>query len=102
MNISVAEDFSRFPAGRFLDDGPFPGAKFREQLVEALRKSKDVTVQLDGTMGYGSSFLEEAFGGLVRLCGLSAAELHLRLHLESSDPSLLEEVWAYVDEAQPE
>ena len=73
--ISIAKDFSPTPAGRYRSDGPFPGEKFRDDLLlPALRKDTEpVTVELDGTAGFGSSFLEEAFGGLVR-CGINRSE----------------------------
>jgi hypothetical protein len=102
MKISVAKDFSKFPAGRFHRDGPFPGEKFRALLVEALKSSPSLTVELDGTMGYGSSFLEEAFGGLVRVEGFKREELVSRLKLESEDKSIIDEVWEYINDAKPE
>lgn len=101
--LDIARDFSRFPAGRYVTDGPFSGEKFRAMLVDALGSANGkLTVSFDGTMGYGSSFLEEAFGGLVRLCNFSAEALHSRLDLESADPSLVREVWGYIDEAKSE
>jgi hypothetical protein len=102
--ISVAKDFSRFPAGRYLSHGPYPGEKFRDEiLVPALREFELVQVDLDGTMGYGSSFLEEAFGGLVRERGFTKEELHQRLSIQSvSDSSLVKEAWSYVDAAKPD
>lgn len=71
MIISIAEKFSRFPAGRHPGDGPFNAERFRREiLTPALRQvansSDKVVVELDGVAGYSSSFLEEAFGGLVR------------------------------------
>lgn len=99
--ISIARDFSRFPAGRYQTDGPYSGEHFRKVLVERLRERGAVTVLLDGTMGYGSSFLEEAFGGLVRKENFSASELHRALKIESTDPSLTREIWSYIDKAKP-
>jgi hypothetical protein len=96
--ISVARDFSKFPAGRFNEDGDFSGQRFREQLlIRGLSKAERVIVELDGTAGYGSSFLEEAFGGLVRLKQYEGKELHERLVLKSIDASLTAEIWEYID-----
>lgn len=100
MLISVAKQFSATPAGRYRSDGPFPGEKFRDEiLAPALRKSGEiVVVDLDGTAGYGSSFLEEAFGGLVRL-GFDSLDLHQRLNIKSTRPSYFQRVWSYIDDA---
>ncbi len=61
--FSIAKDFSRAPAGRTKEDGPHSGAALREIFVELLKKGP-IKVDLNGTLGYGSSFLEAAFGGL--------------------------------------
>lgn len=99
--ISIAKDFSRFPAGRHRADGPYSGERFRdEKLVPALRSSATVVVDLDGCLGYGSSFLEEAFGGLVREKTLSFEELQSKLDIRSSDSSLSTEIWSYIRRAQ--
>jgi hypothetical protein len=45
-----------------------------------------VVVVLDGTRGYLSSFLEEAFGGLVRERGFRKTELDRLLEIRSIDP----------------
>ena len=83
--ILVAKDFSKSPAGRFKTDGPFSGQHLREDfIIPALNKFDKVIVNLDGTIGYGSSFLEEAFKGL-----------DYRLIIESSDMSILEEARKY-------
>lgn len=98
--ISIAKDFSPTPAGRYRDDGPFPGEKFRDDLLLPALKGDNstVAVELDGTAGFGSSFLEEAFGGLVR-CGLDAATLRRRLVIRSSHPSYISRVWNYIEHA---
>jgi hypothetical protein len=102
VELSVAKDFSEFPAGRYDDDGPFPGEGFRRLLVDRLGRDGTVTVSLDGTMGYGSSFLEEAFGGLVRIEGFTLAQLSKRLTIVASDETLVAEVWSYIKSAKPE
>lgn len=102
VELSVAKDFSEFPAGRYDADGPYPGQRFRRILVEKLRLGTSVTVSLDGTMGYGSSFLEEAFGGLVRVEGFTVAQLTSKLKVIASDQSLVAEVWSYIKSAKPE
>jgi hypothetical protein len=101
--INIARDFSRYPAGRYRTDGPYPGEKCREDfLVPVLRKGKMLVVELDGTMGYGSSFLEETFGGLVRADGFTPEELRNKVLLVTKDKALCEEIWEYVQEAQQE
>lgn len=80
--INIATDFSDVPGGRFRADGPFNGQDFRDKfLAPALRNDNGATVILDGTEGFGSSFLEEAFGGLVRHYDFDDAVLKSKLQL---------------------
>lgn len=95
--LSVAE-FSRFPAGRYRSDGPASGEEFRESMLAPALRGDPVLVLLDGTMGYGSSFLEEAFGGLVRVSGFTRPDLEQRLTLRATDNSLVDEVWQYIQQ----
>ena len=57
-----------------------------------------ICVELDDAMGYGSSFLEEAFGGLVRE-GFDAEMLLERLEFLTDDLSLKDEIENYIREA---
>lgn len=101
--IVVKNDLSEFPGGRFKVHGEFSGELFRdEHLVPALKNFERVVVVLDGTAGYAGSFLEEAFGGLVRERGFTAAELHKRLEIRASDLSFQvfrRLAWQYIDDA---
>jgi len=66
--IKIADDFSRYPSGRYITDGPNSGERFRRDfLLPALEQYDVVEIWLDGVKGYPSSFTEEAFGGLIRL-----------------------------------
>lgn len=97
--VKVAAIFTRFPAGRFLADGPFSGQRFREEHVEPfLKNGQKVVIDFDGALGYGSSFLEEAFGGLVR-AGFKPEVLFSQLVLKSSDESLKLEIKKYITRA---
>jgi hypothetical protein len=97
--IDVGSAFTRFPAGRYLEDGKFSGQRFRDDfLIPALERYREVKLYLDGTMGYGSSFLEEAFGGLVRQ-GLNKQDVLRRLILISEDRSIIEEIQEYIAKA---
>lgn len=100
IQIDVASKFSHYPAGRYLEDGPNSGTRFREEfLVPALRTNEKVVVNLDDAMGYGSSFLEEAFGGLVRVRGFSPNELKDRLSfISNEEPFLIDEIWQYIND----
>lgn len=99
--ITIAKDFSEYPAGRYRDDGDFSGEVFRDDLLEPrLREFDLVEVDLDGSMGYGSSFLEEAFGGLVRLKKFTKDALHKKLRfIYKEDPFVIDEIWTYIDSA---
>ena len=82
IRISVARDFSRFPAGRTPDDNEFNGTTFRrDHLIPALRSYETVEISFDGVYALGSSFLEEAFGGLVREHEFEKEDLLARLKI---------------------
>lgn len=98
--IDLAKQFTDRPFGRYREDGNRSGEVFREDmLVPALRQHDHVTVNLGGTNFYGSSFLEEVFGGLVR-AGFTQAELGQKLTmLHDKLPSVVIEAERYIREA---
>jgi len=105
MKISIAKDFSEVPAGRFVADGEFSGERFRNEFLRpalvAAAPGEKLEIDIDGTAGYGSSFLEEVFGGLVR-SGFSAEDLHRRVTIVSQDPAFSmyrTAIWRYIDRA---
>lgn len=94
--INVRDEFTRFPAGRYISDGSYSGERFRDQfLIPALNSADSVEVYLDGTLSPGSSFLEEAFRGLLRQ-GFTSNDLASRLKIIASDEALVAEVRQYL------
>ena len=91
VDISIAKQFSKFPGGRLREDGPYNGTAFREDfLVPPLRAGKRVVVSLDGVAGVASSFLDEAFVGLVRIEGFDKEELAEQLELVCDDEVMVD------------
>src|SRR3546814_13334292 len=92
--INVGRDFARLPIGRYRRDSKTSGEAFREDvLVPALNRAADevVVVDLSEALGYGSSFLDEAFGGLVRDRGYRREDLRRRLRIPAAAAILAEE-----------
>ncbi|WP_193453164.1 STAS-like domain-containing protein [Pseudomonas nitroreducens] len=106
MITIYVKDFSEFPGPRKESVGPNSGEKFRDTvLLKALREHPDeeISVNLDGTAGYGSSFLEESFGGLIRAGVPYQRVIGLCENLVSEeDESLIEEIREYITEAHQE
>ena len=100
--IDIGKNFSRYPAGRFKTDGPFNGELFRDDfLIPELINNQHIIIELDDTAGYGSSFLEEAFGGLVRK-GITSEKIKELIIFHSEDEILIEEINDYIDDAEKE
>ncbi|SIT15849.1 MAG: DUF4325 domain-containing protein [Thalassolituus maritimus] len=101
IEIDIARDFSKKPFGRNELDGKYSGKRFRdEHLLPALTASDDeiLTVNLDGVeRGFGSSFLEEAFAGLLRQ-NIGYDTLKNRLRIMTSNRDYESEIWEYIDE----
>lgn len=70
--LYIAKEFSKTPGFRYKSQSPSTsGEEFRDKLLEpkyleSIEKKGKLQVVLDGTDGYLTSFLEEAFGGLQR------------------------------------
>lgn len=103
--IKISKDYSDTPLGRYPTDGEFSGQRFREEfLVPALKSDDRTTVDIDDTEGYGSSFLDEAFGGLVREGHFTPDTLRDKLHIQHKDPDYAiyaNLIWKYINEAKP-
>jgi len=104
IHLSIARDFTETPGPRSRDEGEFSGDEFREELLEpaflkARAEKSSLVVDLDGTVGYATSFLEAAFGGLAR--EYEPADVLATIEVICQDePSLVDEVKKYIREAK--
>jgi hypothetical protein len=104
--IKISSDYSETPLGRYPADGDFNGTRFREEfLVPALRSEDSVVIDIDDVEGYGSSFLDESFGGLVRKEKFAPKALRQKLTIKFHRPEFRlyhDLIWKYIEEAKPE
>ncbi len=89
MSTLRVADVVPYPGGRHIADGQYSGEWFREtilrhQLKHALDTGSTLNVELDDVPGYGVSFLEEAFGGLLR-DGLFSPQQMRSLHIVANN-----------------
>jgi hypothetical protein len=103
VKLSVLKEFSRTPGPRHISEGDYSGESFLRDVLapkfqEAINRNLTLAVDLDGTAGYATSFLEEAFGGLARQFGTD--EVLQRIEFVTEDePYLEEDITTYIKEA---
>ncbi len=95
--ISVSEDFSPSPGGRYRCNSRRPecsGEAFREDILAPALREHDLVVvnidglkSLDGEPGFSGPWGEEAFGGPVRVHGLTFERLREGLKVEGGVPT---------------
>lgn len=104
--LVVLTDFSPTPGPRKIVEGKFSGEEFRQsylepKLKEAIEKQTKLFIDLDGTAGYGTSFLEESFGGLIRVNKYSYEEILSHIELKSEEESyLIDDIMWYLEDAR--
>lgn len=101
METIYIKKFSEFPGPRYRRLGKASGEEFREdELLPKLSQTSDWIIDLDGVAGYGSSFLEEVFGGCIRSNVDASVMRKLVDNLVSNDdPDLIFEIKGYVEDA---
>ncbi len=102
ININIAQRFSKTPFGRYATDSPYSAEKFRDEiLIPAFTDHPNETIVVDFTgvsLGLGSSFLEEAFGGLVRK-GIDPNLIQKNLKIVSKLPIYEQQIRVFVSSA---
>lgn len=104
VELNISKEFSKYPGPRFKNEGNYSGEDFRENFLEkkfeeALNSDSILIVNLDGGAGYGTSFLEESFGGLVRKykdIGLVKSNIKF---ISKEEPYLIDDIIEYINHA---
>ncbi|MFZ7186325.1 STAS-like domain-containing protein [Avibacterium avium] len=100
MLIKVAE-FSKTPYGRTAEDGAFNGERFRiQKLKPAFQTESEVCVDFNGIAPPGSSFLHEAFGGLIRFENMTLSQVLSKLHIISDFPLYEIQIRKFLEEEE--
>lgn len=98
--ISIANDFSETPGARYYKDGPKSGQDFFENLLsimfeKALKAGQKLIIDLDGTEGYATSFLDEAFRSLSDKYDPETVWKNITL-ISVEEPDWIEEIKSYI------
>lgn len=102
--LVIASEFSPITGGRTPDEGEFSGQIFRDEVlvpkyIECLDKNERLEIVFDNCYGIGTSFLEEAFGGLVRKYKYTDVLDHIKL-TANDDETILINVPKYIKAAE--
>lgn len=101
----VVRDFSETPGPREKAQGDFSAELFVETFLDPEFKKMDadenlkMEINLDGTLGYGTSFLEEVFGGTARKKGVNFVRERIEV-ISEEEPWLKDEIKTYVDDVE--
>ncbi len=105
IEIKIAKDYSPTPGPRYIKEGEYSGELFRQSKLfpafkQALAENKKLVVDLDGTAGYGTSFLEESFGGLIRVENMDYKAIIDKLQIISNEEDFLkDDIYFYLKDA---
>ena len=91
--------FSQYPSGRYKKEGPATAQHLREDtIIPNLLLGHDLEIVMDGAAGFGASFLEECFGGLMRSKRITPFHVMQHMKIVTADASLKKECVKYMNE----
>jgi hypothetical protein len=104
IEFIIKTEFSYAPGPRYSTEGNWSGENLRKLLLpkikEAIKNNGELKINLDGTAGYGTSFLEEVFGGLIREDGLEFDQINKHVEfISKEEPYLIEDINEYMTDA---
>lgn len=93
----ISKEFTDTPGPRLINEGNYSGELFLSSVLipkfkEALALKCNLVIDLDGTYGYPPSFLDEAFGGLVKEMNMKKNLILNNLIIKSSRRHYIEKI----------
>lgn len=101
IKYNFAEQYSKYPGGRYIRLGPASGEDFRDNVLREIFESPNKSIEIDATgvlTSFSPSFLDECFGQLAKEYGIEVFKKKLKL-FSSDNPSLTEKMMYYVERA---
>ncbi|WP_081609274.1 STAS-like domain-containing protein [Pseudomonas sp. CBZ-4] len=103
MNFFILKllDYTKYPFSRYRKDGGNSAEEFRcDHLIPALEQHQLIVLDLNGVIGFPTSWTEEVFGGLVREHGFTTNELRERLSIDVKDKLIEYEIWDLIERSE--
>ena len=102
--IKISNDFSITPGARYYSDGEDSGEAFYDKILkyafkQALEDNKLLVIDLDGTEGYATSFLDEAFMRLTKEFGKDVVTSHIKI-ISTEEPDWIDEINTYINDVE--
>lgn len=102
VEFVIRNEFSILCGPGYYREGSYSGEELREEclipILENLKNNEKLLIDLDGTNGYGVSFLETAFGDLVNYNGINY--LDKIEFISNEEPHLIETIKQFAQEKQ--
>ena len=103
IEYNIAKQYTEIPGPRYESEGEFSGENFRNAVLKKLivmarQENKKILIDLDGGYGYPTSFLEEAFGGIIRDLK-DKTLIDLFVFKSDEEPLLVKEIMQYMEDA---
>jgi hypothetical protein len=101
IKYKFAEQYTKYPGGRFERLGTYSGEDFREKVLRKIFESPDASIEIDATnviTSFSPSFLDECFGHLAHEYGMEVFKEKVKL-FSNDNPELTEKMMYYVKRA---
>jgi hypothetical protein len=100
LRIKIASEYTTHPGSRYISEGLWSGEDFRKKIFdkalhEAINSKVKLIIDLDGTSGYSTSFLEEVFGGAARDFGSDIVFKTVKV-ISLEEPYLEDDIIEYI------